>query len=103
MNNSSTEGVVRSGALAREKEEMAKKVSTLEAELAAAKKAASEKDKKLAFLEKKADSAARLYNELKEVHAKFAAEKKGLEDASEMLPFQVRMRPRILLFWLVLH
>ena len=41
----------------------------------------SEKDKMLAFLEKKADSAARYYQELKEARAKFFAEKKARESA----------------------
>jgi len=63
MNNSSTEEVVRSHALAREKEVMSKRIADLEAELDASKKVASEKDKILTFLEKKADLAVRYYQE----------------------------------------
>jgi len=57
---------------------MSKRITDLEVELAASKKVAAEKDKMLAFLEKKADSSARYYNELKETKAKFAAEKRAL-------------------------
>ena len=81
MNNFSTEEAVHSDALTREKEELAKRMAKLEAELAAVKKVASEKDKLFAFLEEKADLAARYYHELKEVRAKFVVEKKVLEDA----------------------
>jgi len=81
INNSSMEEVVRSDALTRERGEMAKRMADLEAELAAVKKADLEKDKMIAFLEKKADSASRCYNELREVRAKFVAEKRVLEDA----------------------
>jgi len=81
MNNSSTEEVVRSYALAREKEVMAKRIAELEAELTASKRAALEKDKLFVFLEEKANSTTRYYHELKEVRAKFVAEKKALEDA----------------------
>jgi hypothetical protein len=81
MNNSFTEETVRSDALTWEKEVMAKRMAELEAELAAAKKSALEKDKMFAFLEDKADSANRYYHELKEVRAKFDVEKKALEDA----------------------
>jgi len=76
MNSSSTEEAVRSDALAREKEVLSKRIVELETVLVASRKAASEKDKMLAFLEKKADSANRYYQELKEVRAKFAMEKK---------------------------
>jgi predicted nuclease with TOPRIM domain len=68
-------------ALVQEKEAMAGRMTKLEAELAAAKNTAIENGKQLAFLEEKADLGARYYDELKEVHAKFAAEKKILEDA----------------------
>jgi len=81
LNNSSMEEMVCSDALPRERGEMAKRMTELEAELAALKKGDSEKDKMIAFLEEKADSASRYYNELKEVRTKFAAEKKVLEDA----------------------
>ena len=81
MNNSSTEEVVRSDALAREKEMLSKRIADMEAELVASRKVSAEKDKMLAFLEKKADSATRYYQELKEVHALFAAEKEALENA----------------------
>jgi len=81
MNNSSTKEVVPSDALAWKKEVMSKRIAELETELAASRKAASEKDKVLAFLEKKADFANRYYQELKEVCAKFAVEKKALENA----------------------
>jgi len=81
MNNFSTEEAVRSDALTQQKEEMAKRMAELEAELAAAKKVASEKDKLFASLEEKEDLAARYYHELKEVRAKFVVEKKVLEDA----------------------
>lgn len=81
LNNSSTEEVVHSDALTREREDMAKRMVELEAELAAAKKFALEKDKMFSFLEEKADSATRYYHELKEVRAKFDVEKKALEDA----------------------
>lgn len=81
MNNSSMEEVVRSNALTCERGEMSKRMAELEAELAATKKADSEKDEMISFLEKKADSASRYYNVLKEVCAKFVVEKKTLEDA----------------------
>jgi len=81
MNNSSTKEVVRSDSLVREKEVMSKRIGDMEAELVASRKVASEKDKMLTFLEKKADSATWCYQELKEAHAKFAAEKKALENA----------------------
>jgi len=81
MNNSSTEEVVRFDALAREKEMLSKRIADLQAEFVASRKMSSEKDKMLAFLEKKADSAARYYQELKEARAKFATEKKALESA----------------------
>ena len=77
----SIEVVVRSDALAREKEVISKRIAELEAELDASRKVASEKDKMLAFLEKKAYSAARYYQELKEARAKFAVEKQALENA----------------------
>jgi len=57
MNNSSTKEVVRSDDLAQEKEVMSKRIADLEAELVASRKVSSEKDKMLAFLEKKADSS----------------------------------------------
>ena len=81
MNNSSTEEVVRSDALAREKDMMPKRIADLETELVASRKLSAEKDKMLAFLEKKADSIARYYQELKVARVKFAAEKKALENA----------------------
>jgi len=62
MNNSSTEEVVRFDALARENEVMAKWIGELEAELAASKRVASEKDKLFAFLEEKACNAPFLFN-----------------------------------------
>jgi len=49
MNNSSTEEVVRSDALAREKEAMSKKMADLESELATLKKTVLEKDQLLDF------------------------------------------------------
>jgi len=60
---------------------MSKRIADLEAELVASRKVASDKDKMLAFLEKKADLAARYYQELKEARANFAAKKKALENA----------------------
>jgi len=81
MNNSSTKEVVRSDALTREREDMAKRMVELEAELAVAKKSALEKDKMFSFLEEKADFVTRYYHELKEVRAKFVVEKKALENA----------------------
>jgi hypothetical protein len=42
---------------------------------------ASNKDKRIAFLEEKAESASRYHRELNEVRARFAAEKKAIEDA----------------------
>jgi len=60
---------------------MSKRITDLEAELVALRKVALEKDKMLTFLEKKADSAARYYQELKEARAKLAVEKKALENA----------------------
>ena len=72
---------MHSDALTQEKEEMAKRMAELEAELVAAKRAAPEKNKPFVFLEEKADLATRYHHELKEVHAKFAAEKIVFEDA----------------------
>jgi len=45
------------------------------------KKTTTENGKLLAFLEEKADLGARYYDELKEARAKFAVEKKIIEDA----------------------
>jgi len=81
MNNSSTKEVVRSDALVREKEVMSNRIAELEAKLDASMKVSSKKDKMLALMEKKVDSAARYYQELKEARLKFAAEKKALENA----------------------
>jgi len=60
---------------------MSKRIAEMETELVASRKVASEKDKMLAFLEKKADSATRYYQELKEARARYAAEKRALENA----------------------
>jgi len=81
MNNLSTEELVRADALAREKEMLSKRIVDMEAELVASRKVSVEKDKMLAFLEKKADSTARYYQELKEARAKFSAENRALENA----------------------
>jgi len=81
MNNSSMEEAVRSDALTRERGEMAKKMTDMEAELVAAKKVNLEKDNMIAFLGKKAELVTRYSDELKEVRAQFVAKKKALEDA----------------------
>jgi hypothetical protein len=56
-------------------------MAELEAEVTALRAGASDKDKMIAFLEEKAESAPRSHRELNEVRARFAAEKKVLEDA----------------------
>jgi chromosome segregation ATPase len=56
-------------------------MAELEAEVATLKAGASDKDKRIAFLEEKAESASRYHRELNEVRAKFAAAKRALEDA----------------------
>ena len=81
MNNSSMEDVVCSDALTRERDEMAKKMAEMEAELVAAKVANFEKDNMIAILKKKSDLASRYSDELRKARAQFAAEKKALEDA----------------------
>jgi len=80
MNNSLMEEVVRSDALARERGEMAKRMAEMEVKLAPVKKADLEKDNMIAFLEEKTYLSSRYHNELKEVRARFAAEKRVLED-----------------------
>lgn len=80
LNNSSMEEAVRSDALARERDETAKKMVELEVEVTALREGASDKDKMIPFLEEKAESASRYHRELNEVRARFAAEKKVLED-----------------------
>jgi hypothetical protein len=81
LNNSSMEEAVRSDTLAHERDETAKKMAELEAEVAALREGSSDKDKMIAFLDEKAESASRYHRELNEVRARFAAEKKVLEDA----------------------
>jgi hypothetical protein len=81
LNNSSMEEVVRADAVSCEREATAKKVADLEAEVVALKAGASEKDQKIAFLEVKAEMGSRYRRKLTEARAKFAAEKRALEDA----------------------
>jgi hypothetical protein len=81
LNNASTEEAVRSDAIACERGEMAKKMTDMEAEPAALKKGASEKDEMIAFLKGKAESGFCCQHELEEVRAKFVVEKKVLENA----------------------
>jgi hypothetical protein len=81
LNNSSMEEAVRADALARERKATVKKVADLEAEVAALKAGATEKDQMIAFLEEKAEMGSRSGRELHEGRDKFAAEKRALEDA----------------------
>jgi hypothetical protein len=81
LNNSSMEDAVRADALAREREATTKRIAELEAEVAALKANASENGKLIAFMEEKAEVGSRCCRELTEVRAKFAAEKRALEDA----------------------
>jgi hypothetical protein len=60
---------------------MTKRIAELEAEVTALKTSASENGKLIAFLEEKAEVGSRCHRELTEVRAKFAAEKRALEDA----------------------
>jgi cell division protein FtsB len=81
LNNSYMEEAVRADALAREQEATTKKVADLEAEVVALKASVSEKDQLIAFLEEEAEMGSRCRRELTEARAKFAAEKRALEDA----------------------
>jgi chromosome segregation ATPase len=81
LNNSSMEEAVRADALARERETTTKRIAELEAEVVAMKASASENDKLIAFLKEKVDMGSRCRRELTEVRAKYAAEKRALEDA----------------------
>lgn len=60
LNNSSMEEVMRSDALARERDGSAKKMVDHEAEVAALKVGAPDADKMIAFLEEKAESVVSL-------------------------------------------
>jgi hypothetical protein len=81
LNNSSMAEVVCFDPLAHERDEKAKKMAELEAEVTALRAGASDKDKMSVFLEEKAESASRYHRELNEVRARFAIGKKVLEDA----------------------
>jgi hypothetical protein len=81
LNNSSMEETVRADALVREREETSKRMAALETEVAALRASTVVKEKRIALLEEQAESALRYHRELNEVRARFAVEKKALEDA----------------------
>jgi vacuolar-type H+-ATPase subunit I/STV1 len=81
LNNSSMEETVHADALIREREETSMRISGLEAEVAALRAGTVVKENKITLLEEQAESASRYHRELNKVRARFAAERKALEDA----------------------